>query len=384
MIGTLKFKCTARTIAIALLMTMMVWLLPANMLQVSAVTYPKAPRAAINGTVTWNCVWFGHYSQSSNGKGGFNNDPIKWRVLSVNGKDALLMADKNLDVKVYNETETRITWDKSAVRSWLNGYGSNFNQDGISYTSDNFINKAFTAGERSAIYEKRVVNDNHPDYGTAGGENTKDKVFLLSIAEAKKPAYGFSDNKAKTVVREVNNTDYAINRGVWTSSSSSTGKGVWWLRSPGGNPGYAANVHEYGLIHLYGNPVDNSYIGIRPVLHLNLSSKFWKHAGKISVFAPTAPEKSTIKSVKASKASLYVTWKRDTKALGYQVTVAQDSQFTKGKKSVTITGNKITSKTLTKLAEKKTYYVKVRAYVTGGGKTKLYGLYSEVKTVKVE
>ena len=55
-----------------------------------------------NGVSTWDCVYFGNYWQNdTNGDGTADkNDakqPIKWRVLSVNGDDAFLLADKNLD-----------------------------------------------------------------------------------------------------------------------------------------------------------------------------------------------------------------------------------------------------------------------------------------------
>lgn len=98
------------------------------------------PRTASDGTVTWDCVWFGHYPQNLNGYGKFNNDSIKWRVLSVNGNEALLLADKNLDGGIpYNKVREGVTWETCTMRSWLNEYGSGANQSEIEYTSDNFI-----------------------------------------------------------------------------------------------------------------------------------------------------------------------------------------------------------------------------------------------------
>lgn len=67
-----------------------------------------------NGVTTWDCVWFGNYWQSdTNGDGkanqNDNKEPIKWRVLSVDGDDAFLLSDYNLDCKKYNETYTKVT-----------------------------------------------------------------------------------------------------------------------------------------------------------------------------------------------------------------------------------------------------------------------------------
>ena len=44
-----------------------------------------------------NSVWFGNYPQSSNEEGGFNVDPIKWRVLANANGGLFLLADQNLD-----------------------------------------------------------------------------------------------------------------------------------------------------------------------------------------------------------------------------------------------------------------------------------------------
>ncbi len=95
------------------------------------------------------------------------------------------------------------------------------------------------------------------------------------------------------------------------------------------------------------------------------------------------PQKAALTKIKPGKRSLKATWKRDAKATGYEVVVAQNSKFTKGKKTAVISKNKSTAKTFKKLKSKKAYYVKVRAYKKSG-KTKIYGAYSKVKKVKVK
>ncbi len=95
------------------------------------------------------------------------------------------------------------------------------------------------------------------------------------------------------------------------------------------------------------------------------------------------PKKPAAPKVKSTRSrTLKVSWKRDTKATGYQAVIAQNKKFTKGKKTATITKNKTTGKTFKKLKRKKTYYAKVRAYKKVGS-TKLYGSYSKVKKVRV-
>lgn len=95
------------------------------------------------------------------------------------------------------------------------------------------------------------------------------------------------------------------------------------------------------------------------------------------------PKKAVLKTAKPTKKrTLKVTWKRDAKATGYQVAIAQNKKFKKGKKTALIKKNKTTSKTFKKLKSRKNYYYKVRAYKQVG-KTKIYGSYSKVKKVKV-
>lgn len=98
---------------------------------------------------------------------------------------------------------------------------------------------------------------------------------------------------------------------------------------------------------------------------------------------PNKPSKVAGTKAKAGKKQMTVTWKRDKKANGYQITYAQSKNFKKAKKNVTITKNKTTKKVIKKLKSGKKYYVKVRAYKKSGSK-KVYGAYSKVKTVKVK
>lgn len=113
----------------------------------------------------------------------FKYEPIKWRVLNRNGNDALLLADVALDDQEYNTYYEDVTWETSSMRSWLNGYGASVNQPKIDYSRKNFINSAFTSTQRNAIKTTNVVNNNNINDGTAGGNNTSDKVFLLSESE---------------------------------------------------------------------------------------------------------------------------------------------------------------------------------------------------------
>ena len=96
------------------------------------------------------------------------------------------------------------------------------------------------------------------------------------------------------------------------------------------------------------------------------------------------PAKATISSVKSPKTKLIkVTWKKSAGGVsGYQVMIATNKKFSKGKKTYTVKAS-AASKTITKLKKGTTYYAKVRAYKTIG-KSKYYGAWSAVKSVKTK
>ena len=54
-------------------------------------------------------IYFGTYQQSSDGSGGYNTDPIKWRVLSNASGQLFLLSDQNLDVFQYHTDNESVT-----------------------------------------------------------------------------------------------------------------------------------------------------------------------------------------------------------------------------------------------------------------------------------
>ena len=85
-------------------------------------------------------------------------EPIKWRILSVNddGTNALVVADKGLAPKPFDESGTHNTWADCSLRTWLNDETD----------PDSFINTAFTAEER-ALIKPTTLENKKPDETTA-------------------------------------------------------------------------------------------------------------------------------------------------------------------------------------------------------------------------
>lgn len=283
-----KMKKTRKPIAILTTLAMILSL-------GSGVTMPRKAKAAdyelknpvidSDGVTTWDCVYFGNYWQEDTNDDGVADEkdekqPIKWRVLSVDGNDAFLMADQNLDVGEYNTSDTRVTWKNCTIRSWLNGYDSSSNVENTDYSSGNFIDTAFTVAEQNAILQTDVVNEDNPRYGTEGGDDTRDRVYLLSIAEVSDVSYGFNsefDTSSKTRVSI--NTAYTDRKSELDSIGSA---GLWWLRSSGFFGDSASGVDNNGCGEDYYSTVSLT-VGVRPVIHLNLSfTNLWSHAGTVS------------------------------------------------------------------------------------------------------
>lgn len=266
-----------RILALTVALIIAAGLLPMGQWEAAAARkFPKNPTNK-KGIVSWDCVWFGHYPQRADGKGGYKNDPIKWRVLSVKKGKALLLADKNLDVKPYNETyvDQTVSWKASTIRSWLNGYGSQSNRDGRSYAADNFMDKAFTSAEQRAILRKTIKTPTKFKRPVKKLKATKDKIFLMSTAEASNPAYGFPKNYGNAKTRQAVNTAYTARESVMQRAGD---KDVWWLRSWVKGP----PLWCYGYLANDDISVDMR-VGVRPMLWLDLSSSAWRAAGSKKV-----------------------------------------------------------------------------------------------------
>ncbi|MDE5780827.1 MAG: hypothetical protein K2I03_05035, partial [Lachnospiraceae bacterium] len=240
---------------------------------------------AISGYVTyynWEDDTTYHY---------FKYEPIKWRVLKTDGDSAMMLSDIVLDDREYNTEYEDTTWETSTIRSWLNGYNADMNQEGIDYSSSNFIDSAFTIEERSAIEDTNVVNYANLYYHIESGNdingvnNTMDKLFLLSESEIvtkEAKIYGFSPEYfVDDISRGSKCSDYAKAMGLFSTVSTVFKDSChWWLRSPGYHSGSAAYVYDYGDICYYGDFVNCSNIGVRVALNLNLSSSnLYTYAG---------------------------------------------------------------------------------------------------------
>ena len=202
-------------------------------------------------------ITFGHYPQTANGN---DNTPIEWLILARDEQKILIVSKYGLDAQPYNKDYTSVTWENCTLRKWLNG---------------TFYNKAFSSAEQAAILTTNVDNSKSQCYSgwnTSGGNNTEDKVFLLSYAEANK-YFGVTHDTTSNTKSRVAPTAYAIAQGAYTYYSNKTADGTdagrWWLRSHGFYQSSAAGVRTDGSLDYYR--VDDDSDSLRPALWVNLN-----------------------------------------------------------------------------------------------------------------
>ena len=103
-----------------------------------------------------------------------------WRVLDIQDGKALVISDQVLMNKPYNATRGDLTWETCEIRQYLNG---------------DFYDVTFTEEEKEWVIETTVKNENPtPDFKTDSGNDTVDRLFLLSVQEAEQY---FADNAAR-------------------------------------------------------------------------------------------------------------------------------------------------------------------------------------------
>ncbi|MDR0491742.1 MAG: SIR2 family protein [Oscillospiraceae bacterium] len=167
--------------------------------------------------------------------GRLDGKPLKWLILDVQPDRALLIAKDCLLMAPYNEKPTDVTWEDCSLRK---------------KTLPGLLERIFDNTERSRVLLSKNQNPNNDNWGTPGGADTDDKLFLLSIDEAKRY---FPYDKAR-IARLNGDT-------VW-----------WWLRSPGYLGSRAAIVSLDGSVSDSGYYVSFSEGAVRPAFWLNLKS----------------------------------------------------------------------------------------------------------------
>ena len=202
-------------------------------------------------------VSVGTYEQDNDFSNG--EEEIEWIILEIEGNKALVVSKYCLESKPYNDDQVEITWELCDLRSWLN---------------EVFFPAAFTEEEKEWIETTNVIAEDNAYYGTYAGNETEDKIFLLSLYDVE---YYFADNEDRGCFP----TEYAVEQGIYRDWGNGTC--FWWLRTPGSSNRTAAVVDCKLPIMDHGFLVTNEQGGVRPAMWINLAlytgEELWQGAG---------------------------------------------------------------------------------------------------------
>ena len=193
---------------------------------------------------------YSRYSPGANiSMGAYNHgvqaQDIKWIVLERNGDKALVISKYIIDRQKFNEISENTCWERSTIRKWLN---------------EQFYNIAFSNQEKSKILTTTVKNSPNPQHGTSSGNDTLDKIFLLSVDEVKKYFKADSDTKCQVTL-------FAKNKGAYCDGAYF---GYWWLRTTGQYVQNASYVFYTGGVSLMGYDASGMIFGVRPAMWISL------------------------------------------------------------------------------------------------------------------
>lgn len=165
----------------------------------------------------------------------FGQGNQEWVILAKEDGKVLLLSKYCIARRAYNAQRESVTWETSDIREWLNS---------------SYLDVTFSDLELPKIVEVDNENNDNEQFGTAGGNNTKDKIFLLSIDDVNT----YFPEQANRV------------------STMADGSSAWWLlRSPGSGARNACFVDFDGSIDMSGHSVLHVYGAIRPALWVNFS-----------------------------------------------------------------------------------------------------------------
>ncbi len=233
-------------------------------------------------------IQFGHYEQDSDNFTLSENEPISWRVIHKNSSgEYLLLSEQVLDIKPFGlVVNSGVKWDRSYIRSWLNGYDASENMDTTDCRDDNFFDKAFTDAEKQKIITTKVTADPNKSYKSEQGNDTYDKVFLLSAVEVEQYLNVDPDPYKNSLQCTTTPTIYAMDqalliydaKGEMGSVQYYLGKcrteencrAAWKLRTMGQTIYFHAIVSYNGYIELFGiqsgYDYEERHAGIRPAI----------------------------------------------------------------------------------------------------------------------
>ena len=215
---------------------------------------PPYTVVSLKDAAVGDVIVFGSYEQDNNDANG--KEPLEWLVLARDGNSVFAITLYAVEYMQFHSSLEKVTWETSAVRAWLNG---------------DFLHAAFSGEEAGKILTTTVAALPNPDYpNSKAGNDTEDKLFLLSLQEAQQY---FADNQSRicapTETVAARAGVFAHTRKTWYSSNDYICD--WWLRSPGMYKDlYVSYVNHSGSISGGGQVyLTGTDFCVRPAMWIN-------------------------------------------------------------------------------------------------------------------
>ncbi len=180
----------------------------------------------------------------------------QWNVLDIKENKVLLITEQIIEQRDYHDKKEAITWEQSEIRHYLN---------------NSFIDR-FNSTDTERILTTENKNADNPWYKSSGGNNTNDRVFLLSLDEVVRFYFGDS---SRLLDNPKPNQRYWFDRkdenNIKRIALFMDSHWWWWTRTPGKNNKVAVYVHGDGNIGIQGNGISKT--SFNSLHHITKSNK---------------------------------------------------------------------------------------------------------------
>ena len=198
---------------------------------------------SIKDALPGDTIDFGAFEQDNNPSNG--KEGIEWLVLDRTDDKICVISKKALACHNFQDEFENTTWADSQMRIWLN---------------TEFLDAAFSQYHQEMILETNVTAEKVSNYDTDPGEDTVDRLYLLSESEVKK----YFPEEAERICQP---TVYAKVQGAYLENLN----GWWWLRNPGKDGQHLAVVYTDGTVKTEGFRTYVEDGTVRPVMWLDVS-----------------------------------------------------------------------------------------------------------------
>ncbi len=178
----------------------------------------------------------------------YGKDRIVWIVVDKQDESVLLVSKYVIASKEYHNSYQEITWSECNLRKLLN---------------EDFLDMVFSKYEKEKILTTDINTTENVEFGTAGGVDTEDRIFILSAEEV---ALYFPENDARCLTWAPEGGQEELNVTNEKSENQIDNNCWWWVRNMGETPKQAVVIDAKGEFSYKGRHITTASGGVRPAM----------------------------------------------------------------------------------------------------------------------